>query len=46
MGSALIAVIIKDHLRKQLSDAALEQVAKWSAGKARKGLAEAYSATG
>jgi hypothetical protein len=41
-GSALIAVIIKDELRKQLRDAALERVKGWSMEGFRQGLGKAY----
>jgi glycosyltransferase involved in cell wall biosynthesis len=42
LGAALIAVTVKDHLRKQLSDAALERTGTWSAGKARADLKDVY----
>ncbi|HUF40069.1 MAG TPA: glycosyltransferase [Anaerolineales bacterium] len=41
-GSALIAVIIKDELRKQLRDAAQERVKSWSLQRFKEGLAEIY----
>ena len=43
MGSALIAVIIKDELRKQLNDAARERVNAWSMERFKQELFEMYT---
>ena len=43
LGSALIATIIKDELRKQLKDAALERVASWSLVRFRERLGDIYT---
>jgi glycosyltransferase involved in cell wall biosynthesis len=46
LGSALIAVIVKDELRKQLKDAAVRRVETWSTERFKAGLGDLYRSSG